>query len=371
MGRAVVLAIAVLLLVPAFAGAQAVTRGSPLTATPNVPFGCEASVEQNFVTGLFELTPMGRPSCTWWSSGLAANPADPNTGYVPTTGTVTNVRVRSGPNPAALRLVQLRSTAGCCTVVRHTEPFQPAPNSVTQVTVNWLVEAVRDSVVGVSTVDVIGFSAIGNTGTLPLNDQGPATHTPQAAFQPGVHAGRMTAPMGQPGALLGENSRGAIGYEPLVQYDFVPCPALNNVPIAPGTVTCPGQNTVTPPVANAAPTAPPSTGVPGVNPISFPRGFNARLQGINVPLSLICSLDIGCSGTVRLALALGAGTARAAKTVTLGTKKFKIKKGRHQVKVKLGKKSRARLRKKKSTRVSAVVTIPGMPTLRTTLKVRR
>ena len=31
----------------------------------------------------------------------------------------------------------------------------------------------------------------------------------------------MTAPMGQPGALLGENSRGAIGYEPLLQYDFV------------------------------------------------------------------------------------------------------------------------------------------------------
>lgn len=372
MGRAVALAIAVLLLVPAFAGAQAVTRGSPLTAPANVPFGCEASVEQNFFSGLFELTPMNRPSCTWWSSGLATNPTDPNTGYVPTTGTVTNVRVRSGPNPAPLRIVQLRSTAGCCTVVRHTEPFQPAPNTTTQVTVNWLVEAVRDSVVGVSTVDVIGFSAIGNTGTLPLNDQGPATHTPQAAFQAGVHAGRMTAPMAQPGSLLGENSRGAIGYEPLLQYDFVACPALNNVPIAPGTLTCPAQNIAPPPAgANAPPTAPPTSGVPGVNPISFPRGFNARLQGINVPLSLVCSLDIGCSGTVRLALALGAGTARAAKTVTLGTKKFKIKKGRHQVKVKLGKKSRARLRKKKSTTVTAIVTIPGMPTLRTTLKVRR
>lgn len=372
MGRAVALAIAVLLLVPAFAGAQAVTRGSPLTATPNVPFGCEAKVSlPPLGSDQFVLAPAGLPSCSWWSTGPAAAIGDPNTGYVPTTGTITNVRVRSGPQPAALRLVQLRSVAGCCTVVRHTEPFQPAPNSVTQVTVNWLTEVVRDSVVGVSTNDIIGFSAVGGAGTLPLSDQGTGTHSSQAAFTPGVMGAGFTSPMGQPGALIAASNVGAYGYEVLLQYDFVPCPALNNVPVAPGTLTCPGQNTVTTPGANAAPTAPPSSGVPGVNPISFPRGFNARLQGINVPLSLICSLDIGCSGTVRLALALGAGTARSAKTVTLGTKKFKIKKGRHQVKVKLGKKSRARLRKKKSTTVTAVVTVAGMPTLRTTLKVRR
>lgn len=362
MGRAVALAIAVLLLVPAFAGAQAVTRGSPLTAPANVPFGCEAQVSlPPLGSDQFVLVPSGLPSCSWWSTGPAAAIGATNTGYVPTTGTITNVRVRSGPNPAVLRLVQLRSVAGCCTVVRHTEPFQPTPNAVTQVTVNWLTEAVRDSVAGVSTNDIIGFSAIGGTGTLPISDQGNGTHSPQAAFAPGVMGAGFTSPMGQPGALIAASNVGVYGYEVLLQYDFVPCPALNNVPVAPGTVTCPGQNTVTSPGANAAPSG----------PVTFPPGFNARLQGANLPLSLICSLDIGCSGTVRLALALGAGTARAAKTVTLGTKKFKIKKGRHQVKVKLGKKSRARLRKKKSTTVTAIVTIPGMPTLRTTLKIRR
>ncbi len=370
MGRAVALAIAVLLLVPAFAGAQAVTRGSPLTAANVAPFGCDAGPQQQ-PDFTFPVVPSGLPSCTWWSTGPAAAIGATNTGAVPTTGTVTNVRVQSGPTPAPLRIVQLRSVAGCCTVVRHTEPFRPVPNAVTQVTVNWLTEVVRDSVAGVSTYDIIGVSAVAGTGSLPITDQGPGTHSPQAAFSPGVMGAGFTSPMGQPGALIAASNVGVYGYEVLLQYDFVPCPALNNVPVAPGTVTCPGQNTVTPPGANAAPTAPPSSGVPGVNPISFPRGFNARLQGINVPLSLICSLDIGCSGTVRLALALGAGTARAAKTVTLGTKKFKIKKGRHQVKVKLGKKSRARLRKKKSTTVTAIVTIPGMPTLRTTLKIRR
>lgn len=369
MTRAAALALAVLLLVPAVAGAQAVTRGSSLAPPANVPFGCEAVVEQDFAFN-FTLVPRGLPSCTWWSTGLATNPTDPNTGYVPTTGTVTNVRVRSGNNPAPLRLVQLRSTAGCCTVVRHTEPFQPAPNAVTQVTVNWLVEVVRDSVAGVSTNDIIGFSAVGGTGTLPLNDQGAATHTPQAAFQPGVHAGRMTAPAGQPGALLGENSRGAIGYEPLVQYDFVACPALNNVPVAPGTTTCPGQATTTPAGANAAPTAPPSTGVPGVNPISFPRGFTPTLRGFDLPIALVCSLDIGCSGTLRLALAARSAQA-AAKTTTLVTKKFRIRKGRHTVKVRLSKKARSRLRRKKTTMVTATVTIPGQPTVRRTLKVRR
>ena len=359
MGRAVALAIAVLLLVPAFAGAQAVTRGSPLTATPNVPFGCEAQVSlPPLGSDQFVLAPAGLPSCSWWSTGPAAAVGATNTGYVPTTGTVTNVRVRSGPNPAPLRLVQLRSVAGCCTVVRHTEPFQPVPNSVTQVTVNWLSEAVRDSVAGVSTNDIIGFSAIGGTGTLPISDQGPGTHSPQTAFAPGVMGAGFTSPMGQPGALIAASNVGATGYEVLLQYDFVPCPALNNVPIAPGTVTCPGQNTVTRPGANAPPVQIPTDGVP-------------RVTGFRLPLSMICSLDVGCSGTIRLALALGAGSARSAKTVTLASQRFKIKKGRHQVKVKLSKRSRARLRRKKTTTMSATVTVAGQPTLRTTLKVRR
>jgi hypothetical protein len=369
MVRVVGLVLALLLLVPAAAGAQAVTRGSPLTAPNNTTFGCESSVEQDFNTFQFVVVPMGRPSCTWWSSGESAAIGGANTGFVPTTGTVTNVRVKSGPNPAPLRIVQLRSTAGCCVGVKQTEPFQPAPNTVTQVTVNWLVEVVRDSVAGVSTNDVIGFSAVGNTGSLPIADQGPGTHSPQAALQPGIHSGAMTSPSVQPGALLGTNYRGAIGYEPLLQYDFVPCPALNNVPVAPGTTTCPGQNTTPPPGTNAAPTAPPSTGVPGVNPISFPPGFTPRLRGFELPIALVCSLDIGCSGRLRLQLAAGAGSAGAAASRTLASKRFTIAKGRRQVKVKLSRPARARLRR--ATKVVAVVSITGKPTVRRTLKLRR
>lgn len=371
MARVAALALAVLLLVPAVAGAQAVTRGSSLAPPANVPFGCEATVEQDFLgSGLFLLTPTGQPSCTWWSSGLATNPADPNTGYVLTTGTVTNVRVRSGPNPAPLRIVQLRSTAGCCTVVRQTGAFQPAPNAVTQVTINWLMEVVRDSVVGVSTNDIIGFSAVGGTGTLPLHDQGPATHSPQAAFAPGVHSGTMTAPAGQPGALLGGNFRAAVGYEPLVQYDFIACPALSNRPIAPGTASCPGQPRRTPAPESVDPTTLPSSGVPGVPVLRIPSSLLTIRREL-LPVALSCSLDIGCSGTLRLFLAANASSSQSAKRRALATRRFTIKQGRHQVRVKLSRRARSQLRRKRTTTVVAEVTMAGQPKVRRTLKVRR
>jgi hypothetical protein len=370
MARAAALTLAVLLLVPAVAGAQAVTRGSSLAPPANVPFGCEATVEQDFLgSGLFVLTPTGQPSCAWWSSGLATDPTNPNTGYVPTTGTVTTVRVKSGPNPAPLRIVQLRSTAGCCTVVRQTGQFQPAPNTVTQVTINWLMEVVRDAVAGVSTTDIVGFSAAGGTGTLPLHDQGAAAHTPQAAFSPGVHSGTMTAPAPQSGSLLGGNFRGAVGYEPLVQYDFIACPALNNRPIAPGQTTCPGQPRRTPAREDTDPTAVLTNGTPGVPVLRIPTALLTIRRDI-LPVALACSLDIGCSGTLRLAIAAANSATAAARTRTLATRKFTMKKGRHTVRVRLSKKARSRLRRKTTT-VTAVVTMPGRPTVRQTLKVRR
>ncbi|MBJ7332118.1 MAG: hypothetical protein JHC95_19625 [Solirubrobacteraceae bacterium] len=360
---------AALLTLPAAAGAQAVTRGSPLTAPNNTTFGCDAAPSLGI--GNFPVLPAGKPSCSWWSTGPGGTIGNPNSGYVPTTGTITNVRVKSGPNPAPLRLVQLRSVAGCCTVVRQTEPFQPLPNQVTQVTVNWLTEVVRDSVAGVSTNDIIGISANGFTGTLPVSDQGANTHVPQAAFDPGIMGAGYTAPSAQPGSLITAASVGAIGYELLLQYDFVPCPALNNVPVAPGTLVCPEQTTVTPPAANVGPTGPVNPGTPTApTAIELALG-SARLTGSTLPVTLVCGLDAGCTGRLTLLLAAGTRSAQAAANTTLATQKFTMKQGRHQVKVKLSKKTRARLRKKKSTKVTAIVTITGQPKIRKALTVRR
>jgi hypothetical protein len=370
-----VLVLAPLLGLPTVAGAQvaSVTRGSTLQAAANTAFGCDAKPTLAF-DGTFPVLPAGLPSCSWWSTGPGGSIGDPNTGYVPTTGTITNVRVRSGANPAPLRLVQLRSVAGCCTVIRQTDPFQPAPNAVTTVTVNWLTEAVRDSVAGVSTNDIIGFSAAGGTGTLPVNDQGPATHVPQAAFSPNVMGAGFTSPAAQPGGLITASSVGAIGYEVLLQYDFVPCPALSNVPVAPGTLTCPGQTTTTPQGANVPATGTPNPGTPGTtNPIELAVA-TARVTGSTLPLSFVCGLDAGCTG--RLRLLVGGGTraatgASAPKTTTLATTRFTMAKGRHRIKVKLGAKARARLRKSKTTNLTAVIEIPGQPTVRAAVKVRR
>ncbi len=370
---------AALLLVAALGGPAAssaqtaggTTRGSSLQAQPNLPFGCDAKPTLAF-DGTFPVLPAGLPSCSWWSTGPGGTIGDPNSGYVPTTGTITNVRIRSGNNPAPLRLVQLRSVAGCCTVVRHTDEFRPAANAITTVTVNWLTEAVRDSVAGVSTNDIIGFSAAGGTGTLPVNDQGPQTHVPQAAFSPGVMGAGFTSPAAQPGALITASSVGAIGYEVLLQYDFVPCPALNNVPVAPGTVTCPTQTTTTPQGADVPATGPVNPGTPTTtNPIEL-AVVTARVTGSTLPLSFVCGLDAGCTGRLRLLVGASARTAvRAAKISTLATTRFTMAKGRHRIKVRLGTKARARLRKAKTTNLTAVVEIPGQPTVRTALKVRR
>lgn len=370
---AVALTLAALLAFPTFSAAQAVTRGSPLTADANTTFGCDAA-PTSLLNGTFPVVPAGLPSCTWWSTGSAATIGGTNTGYVPTTGTITNVRVKSGPTPAPLRLVQLRSTAGCCTVVRQTEPFQPAPNTTTQVTVNWLTEAVRDSVAGVSTNDIIGFSAVAGTGRLPISDQGAATHVPQAAFTPGIMGAGFTAPAAQPGSLIAAASVGPIGYEVLLQYDFVPCPALNNVPVAPGTLSCPEQNTApTPPAANVGPTGPVNPGTPTVpNPILLAL-TTARVSGSTLPLTFVCGLDAGCNARLQLLLAAGvrSASASATKRKTLVRTSFKIKKGKHKVKVKLSKSARKQLRKRKKTKVTAVVAITGQPTVRTTFTVKR
>lgn len=371
---AAALTLAALLAFPSFSAAQAGTFGSPLSAPNNTTFGCDAKPSLPALgTSDFLVLPSGLPSCSWWSTGPAGTVGSTNTGYVPTTGTITNVRVKSGPNPAPLRLVQLRSVAGCCTVVRQTDEFRPTPNAVTQVTVNWLTEVVRDSVAGVSTNDIIGFSANAGTGTLPVSDQGPGTHTPQAAFAPGIMGAGFTSPAAQPGSLLAAASVGPVGYEVLLQYDFVPCPALNNVPIAPGTLTCPTQTTTTPPAANVGPTGPVNPGTPTVpDPIELAL-TTARVSGSTLPLTFVCGLDAGCNARLQLLLAAGvrSASASATKSKTLVRTSFKIKKGKHKVKVKLSKSARKQLRRKKSTKVTAVVAITGQPTVRKTFTVKR
>jgi hypothetical protein len=85
--------------------AQNGTLGSPLTNPPNYPTGCEAIPSAlDFVSGTPVLEPSGSTTCTWVGNGVQFDVTNPlNSVYVPASGTVTAVRVRSSSNPAPLQ----------------------------------------------------------------------------------------------------------------------------------------------------------------------------------------------------------------------------------------------------------------------------
>src|SRR3954447_17743761 len=286
------------------APAQASTWGSPLTNPANATFGCESAITQDFGTGLFLATPQGLPSCTWWTNG-GGTPRPTFTRYVPATGTVTKVRVKSGPQPAPLLISILRSngegtyqssgTGGCCFGQRESAVVQPAANQVSEFTVNFPVESVRIPEQGVQYVDIVAISAAGGTGTLPIFDGGPASHSiGAAALGPMAN---MTAPKFDPDNAPRINFRAAPGYELLMQFDFV-CAggagraASRQCPAGPATPT---------------PTTTPLTTTPTPTPVTVTKPVAAKLQGGSarqrrgrVPVRVSCGATTPCVGTLIL-----------------------------------------------------------------------
>ncbi len=256
MARQIVRMLTIAVLLAAFpltaSGQQPETRGSTLTNPANAGFGCESVVEQDFFSFGYFMSPQGLPSCTWWGSQpLTAPVTSPQSSGVPGSGVVTNVRVRSGPNPAPLRVSILRSVGsatprtgetggGCCFGVRQSEQFQPTPNAVTQVAVNLPVESIADPGSGTRSYDIVAVSAVANGGTLPIFDAGPAAHS-LAALQAGGPLSTMTAPQFAPDNAPRLNFRTAPGWEVLLQYDFVPVGGNTPVP-GPAAGPLPGSS---------------------------------------------------------------------------------------------------------------------------------
>ena len=177
-------------LAPAGAAAESVTLGSPLTQAPDAPFGCEIkpTYTEQSLNGDYALLASGQTDCSWFQAGVVGSPTyedDPRTGSVPADGYITNVAVRSGPNPSALRIVIVRQigglaggnthTAGCCAFVSETPaagspPLQPQPNTVTNFEVNIPVERNLSGTSAAS--DYVGITGVSDGGTLPLYDTG-------------------------------------------------------------------------------------------------------------------------------------------------------------------------------------------------------
>jgi hypothetical protein len=205
----VVVALVVVLLSAATASAALQTFGSTLGETANLSFGCEA---RPYVAPVgASLIATGVDSCSWWPA-----PATATSTYVPRgQGTIVSARVRSGANPAPLRVAVFSSGSGlCCTAQAQSDVFQPTPNAVTDVPLNLPAgSGIDTSRPGGQYNDIVVVTAVG-PGSLPVHDFG--VH---GTFDLSAPAASFLHP-----ALVPNNSNTDVGwmdgYEVLLQVDW-------------------------------------------------------------------------------------------------------------------------------------------------------
>jgi hypothetical protein len=144
--------------------------GSNLRNVPNVGFGCETApiLDPIFGTPIFAST--GQTTCTFRSLGFFNNTTRIGS-FVPSNGTITRVRVRSGANPAPLRVTIMQCSPGLCgTAVRFSRIFRPRPNRITTLNLNLPVRRTisqNPDLTVTQVIDAVALSAVG-PGTLPL-----------------------------------------------------------------------------------------------------------------------------------------------------------------------------------------------------------
>jgi hypothetical protein len=165
-----------------FAGsASARWFGSTMAGPANATYGCESALIQAPLGGT-ELAPTGQTSCTYRSGGYLYSTRP--TFIAPATGRVTKIKVKSGSDPAPLRVTvltgssrvdtftgqEIPGTYTCCTA-RYVGPaFKPKPNRITKKRVNVKVFDVRNKAINyrIHSTDGLALTATG-PGTVPLS----------------------------------------------------------------------------------------------------------------------------------------------------------------------------------------------------------
>lgn len=306
LGPVLALALALALLAPASAAGQARTLGSPLTAEPNINLGCETrlALGDDGGTGTYYAFPSNQPDCTWRQQGVFGvtdYSQDTRGDTAPGTGRITNIAVRSGPNPGLIRFVVVRELLAasangnqggsyCCyfvdesPVVRPDPPSPANPNGITNFATNLLVQRNIDNN-QVLAVDHIGLSGVSNTGSLPLHSTGQNNafyYTQPGSVNASFWHPRMGGlPNDQPAGRREEG--GVPGYELLMRWTW--CPAGQTCagpvpPVTPVLPVVPGDTTV--PRFTAAPrltrtTFRPATGGAMIAARKAPRGTSLSL----------------------------------------------------------------------------------------------
>jgi hypothetical protein len=155
--------------------------GSTMAGPANATYGCESALVSAPLGGV-ELAASGQTSCTYRHGGYLYS--NRPTFIAPSTGRITKIKVKSGPNPAALRLTiltgssrvdtfsgqEIPGTYTCCTA-RYVGPaFKPKPNKTTKKRVNVKVFDVRNKGINyrIHSSDGVALTAVG-PGTVPLS----------------------------------------------------------------------------------------------------------------------------------------------------------------------------------------------------------
>ena len=356
-GAAVVVLVATAALLPSPAHAQSKSnQGSPMSLTPaagSEAFGCETRWQAGFAPPVaYERQPTGLTTCTAYQPGTTVE----NTHLVPGPGSVTKVRVRSGANPAPLRITIVKrlfqthpitgeiTDATCCTGTgSESATFQPPPNSVHEVTLNPPLNVTTSpSQNGASGHhDIVAVSAMG-PGDLPIASTGPhslseISATAMQMFYPKVETGQQ-----------GQAQHDYVNYVVLMNYDWT-------APAAAGGGGSGGGG---------------GGGGGGAGTTAAPVSFKSRalqLKKGKVGFRLACTSARGttCKGKARL-------RTRARKPKTLATKSLTIAGGRTKtITFKLSNRARKRVRRQKSTKVTLTVDLGAGGTATKNLKLKR
>jgi hypothetical protein len=155
--------------------------GSNLAGAANAGYGCESALVLGPIGGV-ELAPTHQSSCTYRHGGYF-NSLTP-TAIVPGSGWIRRIQVKSGPNPALLRVTvltgssrvdtfngqDLPGTYTCCTARYIGPAFRPKPNAITTRRVRIRVQDVRSKAIQnrIHSSDALALTAVG-PGTVPLS----------------------------------------------------------------------------------------------------------------------------------------------------------------------------------------------------------
>ncbi|MBX7136873.1 MAG: hypothetical protein K1X83_02730 [Oligoflexia bacterium] len=202
--------------------AQAQRFGSTLQSAPNAFWGCDLAPILDPITGVPRLAVTGQTSCTMRNVGYLGSLQIAS--YVPRNGYITEVKIRSGNNPAPVRVVIMQCSPGFCgTAVRMSRVFRPRANQISTFKTNLRVIRSFDiNSSGIQNItDAVGLTAVG-PGTLPLVDQGTA-----GTFTSGSALTQLWYPAMQLNVPRVEGAVSADGLELLLRWRFQKNPRQN------------------------------------------------------------------------------------------------------------------------------------------------